>query len=238
MIAVGMGMLLSFTYGMATAKYKIFPYDQLREIKKTVITSPSPSPSPSRTLRYSDYFFDKISFFDQHGGHHYDIVFIGDSITDGAEWGELFPTVKIANRGINGDRTDSVLKRMDSIYATSARRAFMMIGINDFTSGMSVGEVFENYSNIVSKLTAQEMKVYIQSTIIAGKQKEKLNKKIAKLNKKLQKLATKSESVTYIDLNFRMAQDKLLNAMYSRDGVHLNGEGYAVWKEIITPYIQ
>ena len=238
MIAVGIGMLLSFTYGMAAVYYKVFPYEQLMAIKRIANSSSCPCPNPSRSPRYSDYFFDKKSFFEQHGGHHYDIVFIGDSITDGAEWGDLFPSIKIANRGINLDRTDSVLKRMESIYATSARRAFIMIGINDFSTGKSVDEVFENYRDIVNKLVAHEMKVYIQSTIFVGKQRESLNIKIAELNERLQLLAAQSDFMTYIDLNIGLTKDSLLSAMYTRDGIHLNGEGYAVWKEIITPYIQ
>jgi len=112
--------MLSFTYGVVTVQYKVFPFEQIRSIKQTV----SPSPSP----RYSDYFYHKKSFFEQHGEHNYDVVFIGDSITDGAEWEDLFPSLKIANRGIGGDRTDGVLKRLDSIYSTSASRAFIMIG--------------------------------------------------------------------------------------------------------------
>ncbi len=229
-IAVCAGMLLSFTYGVVTVQYKIFPFEQLRAIKQ--IASPSPSPT------YSDYFYHKKSFFEQHGGRNYDVVFIGDSITDGAEWEDLFPSLKIANRGIGGDRTDGVLKRLDSIYSTSAGRAFIMIGINDFSSGMSVDEVFENYRSIVNKLSEHGMKIYIQSTILAGKRGENLNIKIVELNKRLELFATQNDSITYIDLNAGLAQDSLLNPMYSRDDVHLNGKGYAVWKGIISPYVQ
>ena len=57
----------------------------------------SVKPSASANLDHSDYFYHKKSFFDRHGGHEYDAVFIGDSITDGAEWKELFPSLKIAN---------------------------------------------------------------------------------------------------------------------------------------------
>ena len=138
MIIICAGMLLLFTYGMITVKYKVFPFEQLKSIKEIV------SPAPGQTLienpapRYSDYHLHKKSFFEQFGGNHYDVVFIGDSIIDNAEWEELFPAVKIANRGIRGDKTDGVLNRMESIYTTSAQRAFIMIGINDLSSGKRV----------------------------------------------------------------------------------------------------
>ncbi len=166
------------------------------------------------------------------------MVFIGDSITDRAEWEDLFPSLKIANRGIGTDRTDGVLKRLESIYSTSADRAFIMIGINDFASGASVDEVFENYRTIVNQLVEHGMKVYIQSTIFAGKRREDLNTKIVELNERLELLATKHNSITYIDLNAGLAKDSLLNSMYSRDDVHLNANGYTVWKNIISPYVQ
>ncbi len=229
-IAVCAGMLFSFIYGMISIQYKVFPFEQMKAIKNIV----SPKPKP----KYSDYFYHKKSFFEQNGTRNYDVVFIGDSITDGAEWQDLFPSMKIANRGIDGDRTDGILKRLDSIYSTSADRAFIMVGVNDFGLDMRVDEVFENYRTIVNKLSEQGMKVYIQSTIFTGKRLEERNIKIIALNKKLELLAKQKDSITYIDLNAGLAKGSLLNPMYSRDGVHLNGEGYTAWKGIISQYVQ
>ena len=222
--------MLSFAYGVVTVKYRVFPFEQLTAVKKALNLSPSP--------RYSDYFYHKKSFFEQHGRSNYDVVFIGDSITDGAEWEDLFPSLEIANRGIGGDRADGVLKRLDSIYSTSASRAFIMIGINDLNAGMGVDEVFNNYMDIVNALSEHEMKVYIQSTIFAGKQLEYLNTKIFSLNERLKTFSEQNNAVTYIDLNAGLAKDSLLNPIYSRDGVHLNGNGYAVWKDTISLYLK
>lgn len=220
--------ILSFTYGVVTVQYKIFPYEKLREIKQLV----------SSGQNHSGYYYNKTSFYDQNGRHDYDLVFIGDSITDIAEWEDLFPSLKIANRGINGDTTGGVLDRLDSIYSTNANRAFIMIGVNDFVSGMSVNEVFENYKAIVNRLVAHEMNVYIQSTILTGMRYKELNTKIADLNERLMLLSTKQHSITYIDLNAGLSKNSILNPMYSMDDTHLNGKGYAVWKDIISPYVK
>ncbi len=228
--------ILSFIYGMATVAYQIFPFEQVRDIKQILVPKPKPKPK----LTYSNYFYHKKSFFEQHGRNNYDVVFIGDSITDGAEWEDLFPSIKIANRGIDGDRTDGILKRLDSIYSTSAHSAFIMVGVNDFSHEVSVDEVFYNYTNIVNHLIEKGMKVYIQSTILTGKQfdQQNWNKKIIELNNKLKLLANRHNSVTYIDLNSGLTKNNFLNPMYSRDGVHLNADGYAVWRDIIIPYIK
>jgi lysophospholipase L1-like esterase len=229
-IAVCVSMIFSFLYGVITVQYKIFPFDQLRTIKQLV----SPSPNPS----YSDHFYHKKSFFELHGGHQYDVVFIGDSITEGAEWEDLFPSLKIANRGISGDRTDGVLKRMDSIYSTNARKAFIMIGGNDFVRGAEVNDVVQNYKSIISNLVAHGMQTYVQSTILVGNRIAKLNKKIMALNAQLKKMADENKTFTYIDLNAGLARGSVLDSKYSRDDMHLNGSGYAVWKDIVKSYIQ
>lgn len=229
-IAVFIGMLLCFIYGMATVQYKIFPFDQFLAIKKALIPSSKPI--------HSAGFYIKKSFFEQHGRSDYDAVFIGDSLIDTAEWDDLFPSFKIANRGVGGDRTDGVLKRLDSIYSTSASRAFIMIGINDFGARKSVDEVFNNYKLIAKKLTEHGMKVYIQSTIYAGKKYKHTNPKITELNERLKLFATDKDSIEYIDLNASLAQDFILRPEYSVDDIHINGSGYAVWREIIKPYLQ
>ena len=240
-IVLCFSIIFSYIYGMMTVQYKIFPFGQLKSIKQFLNPSVNAKqivkPSANANLSYSDYFYHKKSFFEQHGGHEYDAVFIGDSIIDGAEWEELFPSLKIANRGITGDRTDGVLKRMDSIYSTNVIKAFIMIGINDLFDGAEVNDVLENYNTIIRKLDAHRMHVFVQSTILAGKQNVQLNTKIKALNEQLKKIADANESVTYIDLNIILATDSFLNADYSRDGIHLNGTGYAMWKKLIKIHL-
>lgn len=222
---------MSFLYGVITAQYKVFPFDLLRSIKQAIGLT-------EKKLSYSDYYYRKKSFFEQFGQRNYDVVFIGDSLTDGAEWKDLFPYLKIANRGISGDRTDGLLKRLDSIYSTSAEKAFIMIGVNDFFSGVSVNDVFKNYKTIVKKIVSHRIKTYIQSTIFAGQRYQALNSKVLKLNRKLQTLAVESDFVTYIDLNEGLSSNFSLNPIYSSDGIHLNAKGYSVWKKRIESYVQ
>lgn len=230
-IAGGSIALLSYVYGATTVQYRIFPY-------QLIVAAATAKTNQAQGHSHSDYYYHRKAFFEQHGGHSFDAVFIGDSITDGAEWHELFPEQKIANRGIHGDTTDGVLDRMDSIYSTGAPKAFIMIGVNDFDSGASVEQVFANYQTIVAKLTAHGMHVYIQSTLLTSDRKAALNKNIAALNERLRALAAQTTAVTYVDLNAGLAPQGLLDGRYSRDHLHLNGDGYAVWKTLIAAYLQ
>jgi lysophospholipase L1-like esterase len=168
----------------------------------------------------------------------YDVVFIGDSITDQAPWEELFPSLKIANRGIPGDTAGGVLKRMDGIYSTHAGKAFIMIGTNDIGIGAEVNDIVENYKNIINNLAAHGMQVYVQSTILAGNQKAERNEKILALNNLLKKMADEHKSFVYIDLNEGLTKDSVLEARYSEDGIHLNSAGYAAWKDMIKNHVQ
>ena len=56
----------------------------------------------TKTNKY--YYSDKKSFFEVNGSKA-DIVMIGGSIIDRAEWNELFSNISIVNRGISGDTT-------------------------------------------------------------------------------------------------------------------------------------
>ena len=229
-VAFFIGMVASFSYGAIAVKFDIFPIDQIRSVKQLI------DPNAQPNAEHSNYYYDKVSFLEQHG-QEADIVMIGDSITDAAEWDYLFPGLAITNHGIEGDKTDGVIDRLDSIYATKASRAFIMIGFNDFNSGAEVDAVFANYEYIISQLVSRGIKPYIQSTLLAGQKKQALNPKIIELNHRLKQLAELDENVTFIDLNVGLSRNNLLNPEYSRDSIHLNGKGYTVWRDIIEPYM-
>ena len=241
--------LFSYTYGILTVKYKIFPFHQLKALSQALnLTNNSKSDKINSRYQIKNktknkikkrhkidaHYYHRKTFFEQHGQKNYDIVFIGNSLIEAAEWEDLFPTVEIANRGIKGDTTEGVLNRLDSIYSTNASKVFIMIGINDFTAGKNVYEVFENYEKIVLGITANGTPVFIQSTILGGKNMKKINYKIIELNKRLISLAEKNKLITYVDLNKELSPRSFLDPKYSIDQMHLNGDGYNVWRKIIA----
>jgi lysophospholipase L1-like esterase len=219
---------LSYALGVITVNYKIFPYDIIRYFKNTAA-----SEYPVKAAHY----MHKKSFFEEFGQHDYEVVFIGDSISESAQWEDLFPALKIANRGIAGDTSEGVLERIDSILATNAKKAFIMIGINDFLYDASVHSVFENYKKIIEKMHSRGIKVYVVSTIMAGKRASWLNDSIKLLNNKLAVLVAKNEYLTYVDLNTSLAENSLLGEQFSEDGIHLNAKGYYIWRENIKQYL-
>lgn len=196
--------------------------------------------SAPRPAQPSSYWDEKKSFFDTFGSYA-SVVMIGDSLTDGAEWREMFPGVALVNRGVDGDTTAGVLKRMDGIVSAKARKAFVMIGINDFKEGRSVDAVLQDYRSIVSRLNEGGMKVYVQSTLACNETKAEwigcagMQGKIRQLNRGLAGLA--SANVTFIDINAELAGANGLKPDLTYDGVHLNGEGYRVWRDRISKFV-
>lgn len=228
--------IISFGCGMITYKYKIFPYKQIKWLTKRLTENELSRNYPKATKNPAAIYLDRKSFFEINGIQA-DIVMIGDSITDEAEWNELFPNQFIVNRAISGDTTRGVLNRMNSILATRAKKAFILLGHNDFMKNETVENVYHNYEKIVTRLKSNGIIPYVQSTLLAGGQYQALNKKIKELNVRLEALCEK-EGLVYINLNNRLAKDGILDKTYSNDDVHLNGEGYLVWKNQIKKYLK
>ncbi|MCH6256438.1 GDSL-type esterase/lipase family protein [Puniceicoccaceae bacterium K14] len=227
-IAVAICCIFSYLFGIISWRYNIFPLSRLRALFKHFKDAKD---APA-------YYQIKTSFFDLKSQTDHDIVFIGDSITDFSEWNELFPNSKIANRGISGDTTNGILNRMDSIYSTGAKKAFIMVGLNDFNSGFTELAVLRNYKSIVEKLVENGMNVFIQSTLLTANNLGNVNRKITELNKSLYSYSKTNNKLTFIDLNSTLSQSNTLNSKLTVDSIHLNGLGYAKWKEIIAPYIE
>lgn len=92
----------------------------------------------------SEYNLQRRSLFEVLPVYSSDIVFLGNSITDGCEWAELFNNRHVKNRGISGDRSGWLLDRLDPIVGGHPKKLFLMIGVNDLAAGVSPDEIVAN----------------------------------------------------------------------------------------------
>ncbi len=190
---------------------------------------------------FSTYYHQRVSHFKSLPVTQNDIIFLGNSITDGSEWNELFQDQRIKNRGISGDHTIGVLNRLDEIIQRKPSKVFLMIGINDLRNGMQPDSLVRNifWIHSIIKYHSPKTKLYVQSLLPVnenfGKFVTHTNKKaeILEVNRLLQTNEAFS-SYTYIDL-FTSFCDSTgrLNKKYTNDGLHLTGAGYIKWKEEI-----
>lgn len=179
------------------------------------------------------YYNDRVSFFEEFGNQSYDVVFVGDSITDYANWGEIFTQYKVANRGIKSDTSSGVMKRLSSVKTSNAKVAFLMIGTNDVTNKIPVQTIVDNIENIVTELSPL-MDLHIQSVLLT--QREERNPTIIELNQDLQELAV-DHGINYIDLNSLLAPNGSLSDEFTSDGIHINGDAYSLWAQHIQSYM-
>ncbi len=221
----------TFLLGSAVGKSQYFSYSFL----KSLVDS---APATKKKSTFSSFYVHKRSLYEMLASNTtYKIAMLGDSITDWGEWNELFERNDIINRGISADTTDGVLKRIDGINS-SVSKVFILIGINDLGKGRSVDYVFDNYKKIVTRVKQKNMQPVIQSILFVDPVKihNRKNSDIEELNNKIKKYAMENDLV-YIDLNRKLSKNKELRSNYSYDGLHLNGNGYKMWKEVLEPYL-
>lgn len=191
----------------------------------------------------TSYHGMKTKIFSQLPNAENEIVFLGDSLTDQGEWAELLKNSHIVNRGISGNTTEGILVRLDEVIESKPKKIFLLIGTNDFwNEGKSVDEVLQRYRTILTEIAQKtpDTKVYLQSilpvnTIDYNPRID--NQKLSEFNPFLEKLAAEF-SYQYIDLypHF-LDENQQLNREYTTDGVHLNGKGYILWKNLIERYV-
>nr|WP_290443621.1 GDSL-type esterase/lipase family protein [Sporolactobacillus kofuensis] len=171
------------------------------------------------------------------------IVFVGDSITQRCEWDELFNNSSIRNRGIDYDTTGNILSRIGEITKGKPEKIFIMAGINDLQRGVSKDKLLSNYKYILSiiKDKSPNTKVFVQSILPVNTDTNTsfifTNNDIKNVNSQLQKIAG-GFGYKYINLYKVFADNKnQLKPYLTKDGIHLAGEGYLLWKKAIINYV-
>lgn len=222
---------VGYIWGSLTFVKQIFPFEQLRLVKQTLLNEPVEIIVPGPNTMWQERR-DQFKVF----GRPADVVMIGNSITQSGHWQDMFPEAGIANRGISGDGTGDILRRMDTILSVKAKKAFIMIGINDFYRGKSLDDVFKDYTKIINELQDNNIQVYIQSTLECSNCGDNLEK-VRLLNQRLEQLALEGK-LTFININDGLtSKDDGLLPEYTSDGIHLTGSGYIKWSQTIAPYI-
>ncbi|MDE5869273.1 MAG: hypothetical protein K2H18_03490, partial [Muribaculaceae bacterium] len=193
-----------------------------------------------------EYWDRKVSQFDSLPVYPEDIVFLGNSITDGGHFNELFEMPNIKNRGISSDVINGVAKRITQVTKGHPKKIFLLIGINDVAQNHSVSTLLKRYEALVDSIQSQspESKLYIQSIMPVNHSFKRYktlygkDKIITDFNKGLKTMA-ENKGVTYIDLwPFLADNNGRLKREYTNDGLHLSGAGYKAWTKGIDKYVR
>ena len=196
--------------------------------------------------KYSTFYYQRATLFEELPVTSSDIIFLGNSITNGGEWAELFDNPHVKNRGISGDVCMGVYDRLDAILKGSPAKIFLLIGINDVDRGASADTIVERIGMIVDKIRkdSPSTKIYLQSVLPVSDHYKMFNghtsrwQVVPEINKGLVRLAA-DRGVKYIDLYSHFIDNTTgkMNIEYTNDGLHLLGKGYKRWVGIVKPYV-
>ncbi len=225
-------LIAKISYNKGGIAYILYRLHLTSKTPTGIITPGLPTP----------YYKQRASHFETLPNEENGIVFIGDSIINGCEWSELLQNSDIKNRGIISDSTEGILNRIEKTLESKPKKIFIMIGVNDLSSGSPLDLIVSNYEKIVDKIKANSplTEIYIHSVLPTNNiyyKGDATNDKIRILNERLQSIANKY-GLNYIDVFSKVLDNNgRLDERYSNDGVHLLGKGYLVWKIIIEKYI-
>jgi beta-glucosidase len=175
-----------------------------------------------------------------------EVVFIGDSITQGWEgegkevWSRFYAPRHAINLGIGGDRTQHVLWRLyhGNLKGLRPKVAVVMIGTNNSNGeDNTVAEIAEGIAAIVSKLRTSlpDTRVLLLAIFPRGEKPNAQRGKLCQINQVLQKLDDGTH-VDFLDLGHRFLNaDGTLPREIMPDFLHLSPAGYRIWAEAMEP---
>lgn len=194
---------------------------------------------------FSTYYHQRVTHFRSLPHTSGDIIFLGNSISDGGEWSELFDDKRLKNRGISGDVSAGVMHRLDEVANRKPAKVFLLIGTNDLARGVAPDSLLKNMYWISSYLKEQSptTRLYVQSILPVNEQFGKFGghtskrELIKQVNAELQAKAPEY-GYTYLDLHAPFSDNTgRLKASYTNDGLHLSGDGYMLWKHLVYPHV-
>ena len=177
-------------------------------------------------------------------------IIAGDSLS---RWfpDHLLPQERIwLNQGISGETSSGLLKRLSLFDQTQPEIIFVMIGVNDLLRGVPDDQLLANQQEIMRYLRRShpQSQIVFQSILphagasASWEGRDRLlklsNIRIRELNRKLAAIAS-TEGVNYLDLYPLFVNEQgNLRPSLTTDGLHLNYQGYIVWRSALQVFIQ
>jgi beta-glucosidase len=172
---------------------------------------------------------------------NFDLVFIGDSITQGWEdegqeaWDRYYAVRNAVNLGITGDRTQHVIWRLQNgnFQGLKPKVAVILIGTVNAKRNKPQ-ETADGVSRIVSMVLERSPETRILLCGILPRGRDRTNERRLvniKVNRIISRLAD-DEHVYYLDIGHRFIdEDGTLLQELMLDDRHLSAAGYSIWAE-------
>ena len=182
-----------------------------------------------------------------------DILFLGDSITDGWHWEKggvkIWPKIygarHAANFGIGWDRIQNVLWRIENgeLENISPKVIVLLIGTNNSgneDNGQprnTTPEIIEGISNLVRQIQVRlpQSKILLLGVFPRGEKTDPIREQVKAVNAGISKLAD-GDKITFLDFGEKfLAPDGTLTRELFPDLLHPNEKGYQIWADAMEP---
>ena len=221
---------------MMNYKFLIIILLQILVVKLFAQTKPA-----NDTLRYlkNPLYTRTLEMYDSYKTKQADVIMLGNSLTNGANWNELLGRTNVLEMGIPSDILSGYFARINYVFKFNPKVVFIMGGLNDIYNWTPVEEIFSIYIKLINKLREKNIIVVIQSTTYAGKNWGKdyggtpeinagRNREVDKLNKMLSQFAADNK-LDFIDVNSKLSRNGFLRDELTWDGVHFRASAYKIW---------
>lgn len=210
--------------------------------------APSPGATTTPVPRHDAAEALHRSFLERAREGRIDLLFLGDSITQGWSgnpiWKRHYQPRHAANFGIGGDRTQHVLWRIQNgeLEGFEPRVVVLMIGTNNVGSD-APAEIALGIEAIVKEIRSRRSgaKILLLGVFPRGRTRntelefDEVDPRIDEINRRIEPLG-KLPGVTYLDIGRRfLAPDGRIPRELMPDFLHLSRAGYRVWADAMEP---
>lgn len=170
------------------------------------------------------------------------VLFTGSSSV--RMWKDLatdFPDHQIVNTGFGGSHASDLLYYIDELILDyNPKKVFIYEGDNDIAAEKSIQKIIETINLIVTQiqLNLPETEIILISAKPSVARWELAEKYMA-LNQEMKTYSVVKENVSYADIwTGMLGKDKKpLPDIFLEDNLHMNREGYDIWKEEIGKFL-
>lgn len=172
------------------------------------------------------------------------IVFTGSSSF--RKWETIqsaFPGYPIINRGFGGSTFPDVIRYAnDVIIKYSPKQVVIYCGDNDLASSDSITPeiVLERFKTLFLAIRHELPRTAIAFVSIKpSPSRVKLLPKVVKSNDLVKRFLKHKKKTAYIDVYTAMmnTDGSIRQELFIEDDLHMNAAGYAIWQQIIAPYL-
>jgi lysophospholipase L1-like esterase len=154
---------------------------------------------------------------------------------------EDFPNTRVINRGFGGSKTTDVMHYFDRIVLPYKPSVIVYYtGTNDLGSGDSPGQVVARVEEFIQRVqsTMPGTRVILLSHV-PGVIRKHLTARFLEANELTIGMIRKYPHVEYLDVTTPLLTEQGIPRpdVFLADSLHLNPEGYKVWKEALSPLL-